>query len=204
MTSIPGSQIISTPSVWPSATRNIFLVLGLACIVGFVANFLTLIIISPDPMALEWRLDVMQQVSGRSIVLFFGAALVLYSLLDQPTIARGLALACLITGVVFLLSGVLVIRDGITLQNQAVGTIESQSEAIRSQLESAAPGANFPPEITPERIKEALPQLEQQTETLKQNARGSAVRAMISVLSRQVIIGLGLVSLGRIGLRHKS
>jgi hypothetical protein len=154
-------------------------------------------------MALEWRIDFMQQFSGRSIILFLGAALLLYSLLDQPTIARGLALACLVTGVIFLLSGVLVIRDGVTLQTQALGNIESQAEAIRTQLESAINGADLPPEVTPERIQEALPQLETQTETLKQNARGSVVRSMISVLSRQVIIGLGFLSLGRIGLKHK-
>lgn len=202
MTSIPGSQLISTPSASPSTARNIFLILGLACILGFMMNLLALMI-APEPLALEWRLDFMQQFSGRSIILFMGAALLLYSLLDQPGITRSLALACLVTGVVFLLSGVLVIRDGITLQNQALGNIENQAEAIRSQLESAISGAELPPEVTPERIREALPQLEAQTEALRQNARGSAVRSMISILSRQVIIGLGFLSLGRIGLKHK-
>jgi hypothetical protein len=165
-------------------------------------NFLALMI-SPNLMALEWRIDFMQQFSGRSIILFLGSALLLYSFLDQPAIARSLALACMVTGIIFLLSGVLVIRDGVTLQNQALGNIESQAEAIRSQLESALSGVDLPPEVTPERIKEALPQLETQTETLKQNARGSVVRSMISVLSRQVIIGLGFLGLGRIGLKHK-
>jgi len=180
--------------------QAVFFVVGLVCITGFATNLLALAFYA-DPMALDWRIAFMQQVSGRSIVLFLGLALVLYSCCHQPAISRLIAMVCLIIGIVYLISGVLIIRDGLALQNQAIGNIDSQSEQISTQLQSAATNPNLPPEVTPQQIEEAKFQLESQTEALKQNARSSATKSMVAVLSTQIVIGLGLLSLGRFGIK---
>ncbi len=201
MTSASGSpSTFSSPPSTPTASR-IFWVIGLACIIGFVINLLTAAI-PPDPMALEWRIGFMQQVSGRSILLFLGIAMVVYGGLGQRALSRYLALACLVGGILFLLSGVIVIRDGLVLQSQALSTIESEATEIRSQLQTAQANPNLPSEITPQRIKEALGQLEVQAEALSQNARNSTMQSMMSMLSTQVVTGLGLLALGRVAIKH--
>ncbi|WP_190699078.1 hypothetical protein [Nodosilinea sp. FACHB-141] len=158
--------------------------------------------IPPDPMALEWRISLMQQVSGRSILLFLGVAMVVYSSIGQRSLSRYLALACLVGGILFLLSGVIVIRDGLVLQDQALSTIKSEATEIRSQLQTAQVNPNLSSDVTPQRIEEALSQLDVQAEALSQNARNSTTQAMMSMLSTQVVIGLGLLALGRTGIKH--
>lgn len=188
-------------STGPTA-NDIFRVVGITCIVGFAVNILT-VAIPPDPMALEWRIGFMQQVSGRSILLFLGIAMVVYGSLGQR-IVRLLALACLVVGLLYLLSGVVVIRDGLVLQNQTLRNIESEATEIRSQLQTAQNTPNLSPDVTPERIDEALIQLETQAEALTQNAQSATTKAMISVLSTQVVIGVGLLALGRFGIRQST
>jgi predicted PurR-regulated permease PerM len=158
--------------------------------------------IPPDPMALEYRIGFMQQVSGHSILLFLGIAMVVYGSLGQRALSRYLALACLMTGVLFLLSGVIVIRDGLVLQGQTLSNIESEATEIRSQMQTAQVNPNLPPDVTPQRIEEALGQLDAQAEALSQNARNSTTQAMMSVFSTQIVIGLGLLALGRTSIKH--
>ncbi|MBD1918194.1 MULTISPECIES: hypothetical protein [Cyanophyceae] len=202
MTSLSGSSAFdSLPS--PPAVNHIFLIVGLACLLGFVINLLTAAL-PPDLMALEWRIGFMQQVSSRSVSLFLGLAMVVYGSLTWRVLSRYLALACLVGGILFLLSGVIVIRDGLVLQNQALGTIESEATEIRSQLQTAQVNPNLPPEVTPQRIGEALSQLEVQAEALSQNARSSATQSMMSMLSTQVVTGIGLLALGRVAIKHNS
>lgn len=203
MTSIPGSRFTLPSDYRPLSSRNIFLVIGLACIAAFAMNLLAFAI-PPDPMALEWRIAFMQQVSGRAILLFLGAAMVTYGCLVRRTLSRYLALACLLVGVLFLLSGVIVIRDGLVLQNQGLDTIKSQATELRSQLQTAQASPNLPAEVTPERIKEALAQVEGQAEALSNNTRNSTTKAMVSVLGTQIVIGLGFLGLGRFGIKHSA
>ncbi|MGG6238257.1 HpsJ-like protein, cyanoexosortase C-associated [Nodosilinea sp. AN01ver1] len=196
MTSIPGISVASTPNGPLYTAKAVFTVVGIACIVGFILNILTSAI-PPDPMALEWRVGLMEQVSGRGILLFLGTGLILYGSLEQRSLARILALVCLIGGVLFLLSGVLVIRDALTLQNQALGNIDSQLEQLQSQIQSA----DLPPEITQSRLDEELVQIEAQASDFKQTARSTTTKSMVSVLGSQIVLGLGFLSLGRFGTK---
>jgi hypothetical protein len=201
MTSFPQHpQATPSRSQTPS-TSTIFLVIGLACIVGFVLNLLA-IAVPPDPMALEWRIGFMQQVSGRGILFFLGLAMSVYGSLERPALGRSLALICLVVGILFALSGVIVIRDGLVLQSQAVRNIESEATEIRSQLLTAQDNPDLPAEVTPERIEEALVQVEAQAQALLENARGQTTKSMMSMLSTQVVVGVGLLALGRFGLKY--
>lgn len=200
MASFLGSQFSPSARGGSSNPYNIFFIVGLACIVGFIANLLA-IAVPPNPMALEWRIGIMQQVSGRSILLFLGLGMVAYSSFGRQALSRYLGLVCLGVGIFYLLSGVIVIRDGLVLQNQALDTIESEATEIRSQLQTAQANPNLPSEITPQRIDEALLQLDTQAEALIQNARGTTTKSMMSMLSTQIVIGLGLLGLGRFSIR---
>lgn len=201
MTSFPQRPLATPSRSQTPSVSTIFLVLGLACIAGFVLNLLA-ITFPPDPMALEWRIGFMQQVSGRSILFFLGLAMSVYGSLERPALGRSLALICLVVGILFALSGVIVIRDGLVLQNQTVRNIESEATEIRSQLLTAQDSPNLPDEVTPERIEEALLQVETQAQALLENARGQTTKSMMSMLSTQVVIGVGLLALGRFGLKH--
>lgn len=158
--------------------------------------------VPPDPMALEWRVGFMQQVSARGILFFLGLAMSVYGSLERPALARSLAMICLIAGILFALSGVIVIRDGLVVQNQAVRNIESEATEIRSQLLTAQDSPNLPADVTPERIEEALVQVETQAQDLFKAARGQTTKSMMSMLSIQVVVGVGLLALGRFGLKH--
>ncbi|MBW4459926.1 MAG: hypothetical protein KME47_06755 [Nodosilinea sp. WJT8-NPBG4] len=201
MTSFPQNPLTTPSRSQAPSASTIFFVVGLACIVGFVMNLMA-IAIPPDPMALEWRVGFMQQVSGRGILFFLGLAMSVYGSLNRPGLSRSLALICLVIGILFALSGVLVIRDGLVLQNQAVRNIEGEATEIRSQLLTAQDNPNLPAEVTPERIKTALVQVETQAQALLENARGQTTKSMMSMLSTQVVIGVGLLALGRFGLKH--
>ncbi|MBE9155748.1 hypothetical protein IQ265_02720 [Nodosilinea sp. LEGE 06152] len=201
MTSFPQSPLVTPSRSQTPSASTIFLVIGLACVAGFVANLLASAV-PLDPMALEWRIGFTQQVSGRGILFFLGLAMLVHSSLERPALARLLALVCLVVGILFTLSGVIVIRDGLVLQNQAVRNIESEATEIRSQLLTAQDNPNLPAEVTPERIEEALVQVETQAQALLENARGQTTKSMMSMLSTQVVVGVGLMALGRFGLKH--
>lgn len=201
MTSFPQSPLGTPLRSQAPSVHTIFLIIGLACMAGFVANLLASTV-PPDPMALEWRIGFMQQVSGRGILFFLGLAMAVYGSLERPALARLLALLCLVVGILFALSGVIVIRDGLVLQNQAVRNIESEATEIRSQLLTARDNSNLPAEVTPDRIEEALVQVEAQAQALLENARGQTTKSMMSMLSTQVVVGVGLLALGRFGLKH--
>ncbi|MBD2109846.1 hypothetical protein [Nodosilinea sp. FACHB-13] len=201
MASFPQSPLATPSRSQAPSASTIFLIIGLACIGGFVMNLMA-IAIPPDPMSLEWRVGFMQQVSGRGILFFLGLAMSVYGSLNRPSLSRFLALICLVIGILFVLSGVIVIRDGLVLQNQAVRNIESEATEIRSQLLTAQDNPNLPAEVTPERIETALVQVETQAQALLENARGQTTKSMMSMLSTQVVIGIGLLALGRFGLKH--
>lgn len=202
MSSLSGAPLPSAPRGFSASAHNVFLVVGLVCIVLFVANLLATAM-PPAPMALEWRIGFMQQVSGRSILLFLGIAMVVYGSQGQR-ISRIFALACLVVGLLFLLSGMVVIRDGLVLKSQTLNSIESNATEIRSQLQTAQSNPDLPPDVTPERIDEALSQLETQVAALAQNADNAATKVMMSVLSTHVVVGVGLLALGRFGIRQST
>ncbi|MBE9109969.1 hypothetical protein IQ273_11170 [Nodosilinea sp. LEGE 07298] len=177
------------------------MILGLACIVCFVANMATFAI-PPSPMALEWRLGFLQQVGNRSILLFLGAAMLLYCTLDFHSLVKPLALACLIGGILLPLSCVLLVRDHLVLQNQTLTTIDNQSQALQTQIQAAENDPNRPTEVTPELLQQAVTQVESQTESLIQNARDNTTKSIVSSAGSLIVVGLGLISLGRFGIKR--
>lgn len=184
----------------PYIPRNLCQIVGLACLAGFIVDLLVLTV-PPDPMSVEWRASLLRQLSDRSVILLFGIALTLYGNLDNPRVKQPIALASLLLGVFFGLCCVLVIHDGITLQQQAVETINKQATQVQTQIQQAQ--TNPPPTLkaTPEQLQQASKQVKTQAETLTQNAKTTTLKTTFASVGNLLAVGVGLVSLGRYGSR---
>ena len=175
-------------------------IVGLACLAGFVVD-LFVITFPPNLGALQWRIAFIQQVSDRSIILLFGLALVMYSLLDFRQLRRRLAMFCLILGAVFCLSSILVIRDGITFQQEALKNINNQASQVQSQIQKAQSNPSSVPNVTPDQLTQLSSALSSQVNTLKENAKTTTLRTGVSSVGNLIIVGLALIGLGQYGAR---
>ncbi|NJO73722.1 MAG: hypothetical protein HC833_08155 [Leptolyngbyaceae cyanobacterium RM1_406_9] len=185
----------------PYAARTICRIVGFTCLAGFLFDFL-LLALPPSLGDLEWRVGFMQQIGDRSIILLFGAALTLFGSLDSRQWLKQLAMGCLIVGVVFHLSCILLLRDSMVLQQQAIANISTQAAELQTQLEASEsdPAAA---EVSPEERQQVSQLLTSRAETLRQNARTGILKAGLSTIGNLVVIGLGLISLGRYGMRQR-
>ena len=184
----------------PHIPRNLCQIVGLACLAGFVVDILVLAV-PPNPTSVEWRVSLLQQVSDRSVILLFGIALTLYGSLDNPRVKQPISLASLLLGVFFSLCCVLVIHDGITLQQEAINTINKQAAQVQTQIQQAQ--TNPPPNLkaTPEQLQQASKQVKTQADTLTQTTRITAIKTTFASVGNLLAVGVGLISLGRYGSR---
>ena len=184
----------------PYVPKSLCQIVGFACLAGFVVDILVLAV-PPNPMSVEWRLSLLQQLSDRSVILLFGIALTLYGSLDNPRTKKPIALASLLLGVFFSVCCVLVIHDGITLQQDAINTINKQAAQAQTQIQQAQ--TNPPPNLkaTPDQLQQASKQVKAQVETLTQDARVTAIKTTTVSVGNLLAVGVGLISLGRYGSR---
>ena len=184
----------------PYVPKSLCQIVGFACLAGFVVDILVLAV-PPNPMSVEWRLSLLQQLSDRSVILLFGIALTLYGSLDNPRVKKPLSLASLLLGVFFSVCCVLVIHDGITLQQDAINTINKQAAQAQTQIQQAQ--TNPPPNLkaTPDQLQQASKQVKAQVETLTQDARVTAIKTTTVSVGNLLAVGVGLISLGRYGSR---
>lgn len=186
----------------PSAGKNICLIVGLTCLLGFLVDTLVLST-PPNPFDLQWRVNVLQQVGDRSIILLFSIALLMYAFFERRQIKRPLGYACLAIGIAFILSCVLVIRDSLILQKETLQNISNQEEYVRSQIDEARTGdSELQAPLTPEQLKQASQQLSTQATTLKQNARQGITKAGVASMGNLIAVGLGMLGLGRLGIKR--
>jgi hypothetical protein len=175
-------------------------IVGFTCIAGFLVDLLVLTF-PPAFGSVEWRVGFLQQLGDRSIILLFGLALLLFGIIEWRAWRRRLALFCLVTGVVFNLSCVLVIRDSLQLQKQALTNISNQASQLQTQIEKAKDNPKPNQNVTPERLNQATQLLSSQASALKENAKTSVLKASISSVGNLVVVGLGLIGLGQYGAR---
>lgn len=203
MTSIPKPRTYSNPPVIAtgpsSGARQICMIVALACLAGFCIDMLS-IGLPPGLFDLQWRVGFLQQMGDRSIILLFGTSLLLYSFLGNRRLTRPLSLICLGVGVAFILSCILIIRDGLIFQDQALQNITTQAEQLQTQIQESKGSADLPTNVTPEQFAQAAEQVTSQAEVLKQNARTGITRAGLASIGNLVVVGLGLIGLGRFGL----
>lgn len=207
MTSLPrpGSSKVSQTNAGYNpqapAAKNICLIVGFTCLLGFLVDMLVLTT-PPDVFALEWRINVMQQVGDRSIVLLLGVGMLMFSTFEKRSLKRSLGYVCLAIGVAFILSCGVVIRDNLVLQKQALQNISNQEQQIQSQIEQVQQGGSLPEQVTLEQLQQASQQLTRQATTLKQNARQGITKSSVASLGNLIAVGLGLMGLGRLGIKR--
>lgn len=175
-------------------------IVGIACLAGFIVDLLILAL-PPSLGSAEWRVGFLQQMSDRSIILLFGAALLTYGSLEARQFRKQLALISLILGVVFLLSCVSVIRDSLTLHSTAVKNINTQAAQIQNQIETAKGKPDPAAKITPEQLQQASKLVDTRVVSLKQGAQTSVFKTGSAIVGNLVVVGLALISLGRYGMR---
>lgn len=207
MTSIPRSRLPNkgqsfVPSENNLIGKNICLTVGLTCIAGFIVDLLVLGT-PPDPFALEWRISFLQQAGDRSIVFFFGVALLLYSVFQERRLKRPLSLFCLALGVAFLLASLLIIRDSLILKDQAFRNISSQEEQLQTRIEESRSSGELPPEISPDQLQQASQEITTRAEEAKQSTSQGITKAGMSSLGNLCVVGLGLIGLGRTGMKRE-
>lgn len=175
-------------------------IVGFACLAGFLVDLFVLTF-PPALGNIEWRIGFLQQLGDRSVILLFGLALILYGMLDSRRWRRRLAMTCLILGVLFNLSCILVIRDSLTFQQQVMTNINARASQVQTQIQKAQQDPKAAPNITPEQLQQASQQLTSQAAAVKENTKTSVMKTSISSVGNLVVVGLALIGLGQYGAR---
>lgn len=180
--------------------KTLCYIVGIACLFGFFLD-ITILSLPLDPMELAWRINLLQQTGDRSIVLLFGAALTIYGSLGNRPQIRVLAIACIIAGISFHLSCVLVIRDTLMLHQEAIRNINTEMTELQTQLQEIQNDPASAGDVTPEELQETAQSLSEEARSLKQIATTDATKSGLSSISNLVIVGFALVGTGRYGLQ---
>lgn len=193
---------LSTQSSASVNAKPLCQVVGIACVAGFVVDLLILAL-PPALNSAEWRVGFLQQMSERSIVLLIGAALLIYSNIDYRAWRKQLAMVCLVLGIVFQLSCILVIKDSLSLNDSATKNINIQASQVQSQIETAKNDPKTAPNLTPDQLEKASQLVATRAGSLKSNAKTSILKTAGSIVGNLVVVGLALIGLGRYGLRPR-
>lgn len=193
MVSVPTQSAVN-----PQVAKSLCRVVGFACVVGFLFDILMLSF--PISWGSAWRVGILQQMGDRSIVLLFGIALILYGYWEVRSWRKSVAYLCLGTGVLFLLCSILVIRDTLSLQNQAITSISDQALQLQTQIEEGRSNLEVTASVTPEQLDEALQQIATQADALKQNAKAGITKTGVVSTGNLLIVGVSLLGLGRMGI----
>jgi predicted PurR-regulated permease PerM len=194
---------MAATSIQPPVSYNakpLCRIVGIVCLSGFFLDMLVRLL-PPNLGNVDWRLGIMQQLSDRAIILLFGTALMLYSTLELRALRKKLALASLIVGIMFILSCVLVIQDSFAAHNIAVRNINTQAEQVQSQIQTAKENPGASGKITPEQLEQAAELLNQRVGSFKENAKTGLMRTAIGIIGNLIVMGVGLIGLGRYGMR---
>jgi hypothetical protein len=195
MENISNSKFIDT-----YGAKSICLIVGSTLFSGFILNLLALGL-PPNIFEIQWRINLLQQVGDRSIILLIAVALIMYGVLENRRLLRQVALACLIVGIISHLSCILVIRDSLVLKEQTIRNISEQATQLQTQLQEAQDSSESGT-VTSSEIEQAFQQITGQAELLKQSAQTGITKAGIVGLGNFLIVGFGLIGLGRFGLRR--
>ncbi|MGB3312370.1 MAG: HpsJ family protein [Nodosilinea sp.] len=173
-------------------------IVGFTCLFGFFSDMISLAL--PIGAGAAWRASLLQQTGDRSIVLLIGLALLIYSFWENIHLRKPFAYVAMVIGVAFLLSSILVIRDGLVLQSQTVDRISQEATQLQTQIEQGRSNPEIAASASPQDFAEALQTIDAQAETLKLNAKTSLTKASFASTSNLVIMGIGLLGLGRVGI----
>lgn len=191
----------NNPVVKPNAA-DLCSIVGFTCIVGFLFDIAT----AAMPVVLrsaQWRMNLLQQMSDRSIILLFGLALLTLSYAGTRLWTKRIGLISLIVGVFFLLSCLAFIKDSLTLQTTTNSRVDSQAAELQTQIQKQSSDPEFQAQVTPDQLREATQLINGQAESYKQNVKTSTVRLGLAALGNLLVMGIAFISLGRYCMRAR-
>ncbi|MER3432978.1 MAG: hypothetical protein C4288_05985 [Leptolyngbya sp. ERB_1_1] len=192
------NKIVSSSIVESPRAKKLCRIVGFACLVAFVVDFL--VIVFPVNVAeASWRLTTLQQIGDRSIVVLFGLSLLIYGV-ERRKVLRSVSLLCFAIGIAFLLACPVVAQDSLMLQRQALDRISAQASQLSSRIQAIQGDPNAAAKVSPERLEQATQQLNTRTETAKQTANQSIFKSGFLSVGNLAVIGVSLLVLGRYGL----
>lgn len=199
MASVTSSNPNSVSSYSP---KSICQIVGYACLAGFAIDMLVQIL-PPHPGDTQWRVGIIQQVADRSIILLFGTALLIFGLSGRALLKQFSRL-CLLIGAIFFLLCPLVIADTAKLQTQAISGITAQASQAQAQIDKAKANPSALREgITMEQLQAISQSIPSKTNEATQNARTASIKAGVAIVGNLLVVGVGMVSLGRYGMRSR-
>jgi hypothetical protein len=202
---------VSTSSVnYPAASgngsatsgRTIYRIVGIACIVGFFADVLV-IGAPPSPMALNWRVEFLQQLGDRSIVFVIGVAFLMLGAFDLRKLLKQVALASMGMGLLLCLLVPLTIRDNLTLQKQVSNQIVAQASQVENQIQQIQSNPELKQKPSEDDLKRALAKVGDQSKQMQQNATKMTAKTGVSSASNLIVSGIALIGLGRYAMRRR-
>ncbi|MGB3299252.1 MAG: HpsJ family protein [Phormidesmis sp.] len=184
----------------PYGAKNICRIIGLVCITGFIFDMVMLVL--PLQNSIEWRIGVIQEAANRSIILLFGLALLVFGSANVSRSTLLLASKLSMTvGVMFFLLCPLSIADSISLSRQSASAINAQESQIKTEIQAAkANPTQLPAGADVDSLKYASQQLTQQATSLRKSAKNTAIKTGTSNIGNLLIVGVGLLGLGRSGM----
>jgi hypothetical protein len=199
MASVTSSNPNSVSSYSP---KSLCQIVGYACLAGFIIDMLVLML-PPSLGNPQWRVGIIQQVADRSIILLFGTALLIFGLSGRALLKQFSRL-CLLVGAIFLLLCPLVIADTAKLQAQAISGITTQASQIQAQIDKAkADPSALGKNVTAEQLQAYAQSIPTKTNEATQNARTTSIKAGVAIVGNLLVVGVGLISLGRYGMRSR-
>jgi len=196
---------VNQPNLYPESPtlfgRNICLIVGLACLLGFSVSMLV-ISMPPDLFSLEWRVNLCQQLGDRSILFLAGVALLLYGISAERELTRKLSRTCLIVGVIYIMSTIVVIHDGISLRDQTFRDLASQKRELQTSIKDSQSSGQLPPDISSREVQQAAETIDERAEVLRRDAGRDILKVAVASVGNLLAVGVGLVGLSRVGLRR--
>lgn len=180
--------------------RSLCLILGLTSLSIFSLNLIA-IALPPEIYSVQWRTNFLDQVSNRSIGLFFGMGFTMYGFSESRLLLKKLAFLCLVVSIVFGMFFVSSIHDGLALKEQALVNIESQATQLENQLLANRNGSELTSQLSTQQFDEALQQISRNQKSLVENAKADITKATFVSAGNLFLIGLGLIALSRLGLK---
>jgi hypothetical protein len=196
MISLPGTKASNVGAIG-FTTQSVFQIIGWACLAGFVIDML--VITLPPSLSLDWRIMVLEQLSNRVVVLMLGTGFVISSLENRRWL-KWFSQGALLFGVVLILSCLLVIYNGINLQNRTLTNINTQATQLQNQIQQAQQTPPKDLKLNLEELQKVAKQVDVQAGNLRQDTQTKVMKSSISSAGNLLVAGLGMVSLGRFGM----
>lgn len=194
----------SAPSTSVDGTygiKNVCIIIGLVCIVGFLFDMLVLAL--PPQSDIEWRIGLIQELANRSIILLFGLGLFIFGSLGRNRSRLRLASQLSMgVGVLFFLLCLLSVIDSVRLTQQSAIAISTQESQFQERIQEAkATPEALPKNIDLAVLEQVSQQLTQQANTLRSSTKRTVFKTGISNIGNLLIVGAGLLGLGRSGMK---